>query len=82
MKQSKVIYELRQLVKKPPEDVTAKMQLHALAQETEKNGLPDKQAEDHLIEQLKQISRMTIDKEIFRTLETLSSIIQKDGITA
>lgn len=77
-----VIFELRRLVRKPPEDVVAKTKLYFLARDTEKNGLADKQAEHKFIEQLKGISRMTVDKEIFRTLETIIAAIQKNGFTA
>lgn len=77
-----VIFELRRLARKPPEDVVAKTKLYFLARDTEKNGLPDKQAEHRFIEQLKGISRMTVDKEIFRTLETIIAAIQKNGFTA
>lgn len=82
MKLKSVNDELKQLVKKPPEDVTAKTHLHILTREIERSDSFDSEAEKKLVERLKWISRMTVDKEIFRTLETLSSIIQKDGITA
>lgn len=77
-----VIFELRRLVRKPPEDVVAKTKLYYLARDTEKNGLSDKQAEHQFIEQLKGITRMTIDKEIVRTLEMIVAAIQKKGFVA
>lgn len=77
-----VVFELRRLVRKPPEDVVAKTKLYYLARDTEKNGLPDKQAEHQFVEQLKGITRMTIDKEIGRTLETIIAAIQKKGFVA
>lgn len=76
----KIMNELHQLVRKPPEDVTAKMQLHYLAVKVEKSGLSDKQSESDFLQQLKMISRMTIDKEIFRTLENMIFLIQINGI--
>lgn len=82
MKLEAVICELKQLVKKTPEDITAKMQIYRLVMRIEKNGLPDKQAEKNFLEQMKRISRMTIDKEIFRTLERLNRSIQQDGLKA
>lgn len=82
MEFNELVFELRRLVRKPPEDVVAKMNLYHLAQDTEKNGLPDKQAEQRLLDQLKAISRMIIDKEVFSTLETMRATIQKAGILA
>lgn len=77
-----VIFELRRLVRKSAEDVVAKTKLYYLARDTEKNGLPNKQAEHQFIEQLKGICRVTVDNEISKTLETIITTIQKKGFAA
>ncbi|MGG5373378.1 hypothetical protein [Enterococcus sp. AZ196] len=81
MELSKMLIELNQLVRKPPEDVTAKTQIHILTREIEKIASFDNEAERKLVERLKWISRMTVDKEIFRTLEKMITQIKEDGIT-
>lgn len=81
MKLKSVNNELKQLVRKPPEDVAAKTHIHILTREIERSDSFDNEAERKLVERLKWISRMTVDKEIFRTLEKMITQIKKHGIT-
>lgn len=82
MNTEKIIHELYQLIKKPPEDVAAKSRLLSLTHSITKNDIRSDKGCKCIIDELIAIRDFTIDQVIATNLHFMIMTLSSKGITA